>query len=189
MRTRRASRQSAWRHRSAAAACAIALAASLLAAAQIIRVTPLARNGRILVSFELAGAFTEEIRAAILSGLPTMFTYDVELRRAMAFWFDRTLATATVSASVRYDNLRRSYRVSRMQDGRVEETRVIEDEDTVRQLMTAFEQLPLFSTTPLEPNGEYYVRVRAQTRPRNVWFFWPWDRATASASATFTFIP
>ena len=157
--------------------------------AELVGVAPLARDGRVLVSFGFAGAFTDEIRAAIRSGLPTTFVYVVELRRAKSFWFDRRIASATISVTVRYDNLRRSYQVSRMLDGRVEETSVVEDEQTVRRMMTTFDHEALFSTTPLEPNGEYYVRVRVEAQPRSLWFFWPWDRVAASASATFTFIP
>ncbi len=159
------------------------------AAAQMVRVTPLARDGRILISFELADAFTDEMREVIRSGLQTTFTYEVELRRAATLWFDRTIVSAQVSASVRYDTLTRRYQVSRMQDGHVEESHVYENEDDVQRQMTAFERLPLFSTAGLEPNGEYYVRVRARTHPRNTLFFLPWDRDAASGRAQFTFIP
>ena len=159
--------------------------------ARIIRVAPLVRDGQILVSFEMADAFTDEIRATIQSGLMTTFTYDIGLRRATTLWVDRTIVATRIAASVRYDNLTRRYQVSRTQDGRVEATRVVEDETIVQRWMTEFERLPLFSTTPLEPNAEYYVRVRAQTRPRNNWFLlpWDWDREAASAIAKFTFIP
>ena len=47
--------------------------------------------------------------------------------------------------------------------------------------------MPLSATTALEANGEYYVRVRAHTRPHNAWFFWPWG-GTALGQAKFTFI-
>ena len=159
--------------------------------ARIIRVAPLARDGQILVSFEMADAFNDEIRAAIQSGLTTTFTYDVGLRRANTFWVDRTIASARLSAIVRYDNLTRRFQVSRLQDGRVEASRVLEDEAVVRRWMTEFERLPLFSMLALEANAEYYVRVRAQTRPRNNIFFFPWDweREAASGFAKFTFIP
>ena len=105
------------------------------------------------------------------------------------FWFDRTVASATVAVRVRYENLTRLYQISRMRDGRVEETRVVEDEGDVRRALTLFERLSLFSTTALEANAEYTVRVRAQTRPRNAWFVWPWDRIAASGDTKFTFLP
>ena len=45
----------------------------------------------------------------------------------------------------------------------------------MRGWLTAFERLPLFTTDGLEPNAEYYLRVRVRTMPRNaLLFFWPW---------------
>ena len=172
-----------------AVAGAVTVLSVVASAAEIVRVSTLPRDGQLLVSFEMADGYTVEIREAVLSGLPTTFSYVVELRRTTAFWFDRTVASAAVSVSVQYDNLTRLYQVSRMQDGRVEETRVVEKEDDVRQALTRFARLPLFSTTPLEANGEYSVRVRAETRPHNGRFFWPWDRTVASVDARFTFLP
>jgi hypothetical protein len=167
----------------------VGAAAATLAAAQEIRVAPIARDGRVLVSFALAGAFSDEVTASIRSGLPTTFIYDVDLRRAATVWFDRTIASTRITVTVRYDNLTRRYQVSVAQDGRVEDTRVVDAADAVRRAMTAFERLPLFGTSALEANAEYYVRVRARTRPRDATFFWPWGGEAASGSAPFTFIP
>lgn len=157
--------------------------------AQSIRVTPVARDGRVMVSFTLADGFDDDLRAAIRSGLDTGFTFDVELRRASALWLDRTIASAAVAASVRYDNLTRRYHVMRLLDGRVERTEVTDDEAVVRVWLTDFDRLPLFSTGPLEPNAEYYLRVRARASPRRRWGLWPWGRHEAAGTATFTFIP
>lgn len=168
----------------------VLLAGSGSAWAQSIQVTPLQRDGHVLVSFTLADGFDADVRATIRSGLTTSFTYEVELRRGVTLWFDRTIAAAEVTASVRYDNLTRRYQVSRAVNGRLEaEPHVTDSEEVVRALMMAFDKLALFSTATLEANAEYYLRVRARTSPRNAWFFWPWGRHNASGRATFTFIP
>jgi len=169
--------------------CALLVLVPALVAADLVRVRPLHRDGQIFVSFELTDAFSEEMRAAIRSGLPTTFSYDVELRRAIRFWFDSTVASTTVAASVQYDNLTRRYHLSRTQDGRVDTSEVVDNEETARDTMTTFDRLPLFSATPLEANSEFYLHVDVRTRPHNGWFAWPWSRATASGSAKFTFIP
>ena len=52
-------------------------------------------------------------------------------------------------------------------DGRTEESRSTTDENDVRQWMTTIKHLPLFRTSVLEPNREYYVRVSATARPSN----------------------
>ena len=152
-----------------------------------LSVTPIARDGQVVVSFDLHDGFTPDVRDAIQSGLPTTFSYEVALRRDSAL-FDRTVASVTVTAVVRFDNLTRRYQMSRTVDGRVEDARPTEDQEAVRAWMTHFERIPLSATAALETNGEYYVRVRARTRPHNAWFFWPWG-GSAIGQAKFTFIP
>jgi hypothetical protein len=142
-----------------------------------------------MVSFTLSDGFDDDLRAAIRSGLETGFTFDVELRRASALWFDRTLASATVAASVKFDNLTRRYQIMRLLDGHVEQTAVTDDEAVVRSWLTDFNRLPLFGTGPLEPNAEYYLRVRARANPRRRWILWPWGRHEAAGAANFTFLP
>ena len=159
------------------------------AAAQTLRVTPLPRDGRVLVSFALADAFTDDVRAAVHSGLTISFVYDVDLKRSSSLWLDRTIASTEVTATVRYDNLTRRYHVARMLDGRIERADSTEREDVARAwLTTEFDKLPLFSTTALEANSEYYVRVRAHTTPRNAAFVWPWVRHDVTGNAKFTFL-
>jgi len=157
-------------------------------AADTFRVIPLVRDETVLVSFDLADGFTDEVRAAIKSGLQTTITYTVDLRAKAPLWMDRLIASAVVSTTVHYDNLTRRHTVVRTLDGRVEDTRVTEDEAVVKDLMTNFERIALFRTSILEPNREYYVSVRAQVRPSNGGMLWPWSSGR-SAQTKFTFIP
>ena len=158
-----------------------------LAAAEGLRIVPLVRDDRVLVTFELADGFTEEVRAAVRSGLKTTFTYTVDLRLEVPAWVDRTIATAVVTNSVEYDNLTRLHNVVRVLDGKVDSTQITDSETMVRQLMTSFQRLPLFRTSVLEPNREYYVRISATARPSNGAFLWPWGSGT-SGQAKFTFV-
>jgi hypothetical protein len=154
---------------------------------QSLRVIPLVRDEYVLVSFELTGGLTDEVRGAIKSGLKTTFTYAVELRLDVPAWVDRTIATATVATSVQYDNLTRTHDVQRLLDGRVEQALSTQDEVKVREWMTNLTRFPLFSTTLLEPNRDYYIRVSASARPSNGSIFWPFGSGP-SAQSRFTFI-
>ena len=170
-------------------ACVLALVSLTvtLAAADGLRIVPLVRDDRVLVTFELADGFTDEVRAAVRSGLKTTFTYIVDLRLEVPAWVDRTIATAVITNSVEYDNLTRLHSVVRVVDGKVEGAEVTDNEMTARQLMTSFERLPLFRTSALVPNREYYLRISASARPSNGAFLWPWGSGT-SGQAKFTFI-
>jgi hypothetical protein len=156
---------------------------------QILQVAPLARDGDVLVSFKLAQEPTDEIRSAIHSGLTVSLVYKIDLRRSSAGWIDRTIASTVVIATVRYDNLTRRYAVRRMIDGRIDRADEMDREDTVWAWLTnQFEKLPLFRSLGLEVNGEYYVRVRAHSTPRNMSFVWPWQADDVVGLAKFTFM-
>jgi hypothetical protein len=153
-----------------------------------LRVRPLVRDEKVLVTFSLDGGMTEEMRAVVQSGLRTVFTYTVELKLKVPAWVDRTIASAVISTSVDYDNLTRRHTVSQARNGRVEQSFVVEDPAQVAQMVTNFDRLALFDTKILEANHEYYVQVRADARPRSNQSLWPWS-GTASGFARFTFIP
>jgi hypothetical protein len=164
------------------------LLSAVLDAAEGLRIIPLVRDGTVLISFSMDDGFTDDVRAAIKSGLRTSFTYTVDLRTQVPAWVDRTVASTVVSTAVTYDNLTRRHTVVRTLDGRVEDAQVTESDVEVRQLATSIDRLPLFRAVKLEPNREYYVRVRAEIRPRNAGYLWPWGSAR-SAQTKFTFIP
>src|SRR3954469_4817537 len=156
---------------------------------QTVQVIPLAKDGEVYVSFKLEEALTDEIRAAIHSGLTIKFVYKVDLPRSSAVWLDRTIATAVVSATVRYDTLTRLDYISRPPDGPTEDAAPAVSEDLAWSTLTRdFSRLSLFRGTPLEANGEYYVRVRANASPRNHAFVWPWQGDDAMGFAKFTFV-
>jgi hypothetical protein len=156
---------------------------------QVLQVVPLPRDGEVLVSFKLDETLTDEVRAAIQSGLLIKFVYKVDLRRGSAAWFDRTIASAVVGATVKYDSLTRRYYVSRLVDGRTDSATDTDREDVAWKWLTSdFARLSLFRGVALEPNAEYYVRVRANASPRSASFIWPWQGDDAVGLAKFTFV-
>src|SRR5947208_2286846 len=91
----------------------VVAAAVAAQAAGSLRIVTIARDDQVVVTFEVADAYNEEIRDAIASGLKTSFTYDVELRTVGAIWVDRTIASAIGTTSDQYDNLTRRHTLSR----------------------------------------------------------------------------
>ena len=168
---------------------AVALVAAVvgLRAAESLRIVPIVHEGEVLVSVEVTDLDAAEVSEVISSGLRTSFTYDVELRMIVPTWVDRTIATATVVTSDQYDNLTRHHRLSRMIDGRTEETIVTEDEAAARKWLTTLTRVPLCNTSKLDQNRDYYVRISARERPRGASIL-GWA-TTITGQAKFTFIP
>jgi hypothetical protein len=170
-----------------ACALALVLCGAVLAAQDRLRIVPIVQDGEVVVSFELAEAYTNEVREAIASGLRTTFTYDVQLRSVGTLWVDRTIATVIVAISDQYDNLTRRHSLTRTVDGRVDEVLVTADESVVRKWLTTFTRLPLYPTSTLDSGRDYYVRIRALSRP-NSGSILGWTNAL-TGRAKFTFIP
>jgi len=154
---------------------------------QSLRVTPLVRGDKVEVTLLLTDGMTDEVWSAIRSGVRTTFTYSVDLRVDARLWFDRRIDTTTVTISVDYDNLTRTYRVSRSIDGRENASAPRADEGTVREWMTTLRE-ELFDTSELQPNREYYISVSATARPTGGSIL-GWLGSGVSGQARFTFIP
>ena len=158
-------------------------------ASQTLRVTPLPRGEELLVSFQLEQELTPDLRQKIHSGLQVRFVYKVDLKRNSSIWLDRTMATAEVTATIRFDNLRRRYDLSRMTDGKDLKVSSTDSEEVAWSWVTSqFERMQLFRGVRLDSNAEYYVRVRVHTAPQTAAFVWPWQGDDVVGFAKFTFI-
>jgi hypothetical protein len=175
------------RSRSIWIVAAIVAAGVLARADESLRIVPIVRDNKVLVSFELADAYTEPVRDAIASGLRTTFTYELELRTIVPSWLDRTIVTATVAASDQFDNLTRRHTLSRTVDGRVEEVLVTEDATVAKTWLTTWNRLPLCDTSKLDPSRDYYVRISARTRNLSGSLL-AWAKSI-TGQAKFTFVP
>ena len=117
----------------------LTMAAALLAVGPIVsaqeslRITPFVRDNQVLVSFELADAYSEAVHDAIASGLRTTFSYELELRTVVPGWVDRTIAQTVVSTSDQHDNLtRRHSLILAASTAGSREATVVENEDVVK---------------------------------------------------------
>jgi hypothetical protein len=178
-----------WSNTRLCVACMLLVCAATIAAqsAQTLRIVPITRDNQVLVSFEVAEGYTNDVRDAIASGLRTTFSYDVELRMVARGWVDPVIATSVVSVSDRYDNLTRRHSLTRTVDGREQDAVATENEATVRQWLTSLDKLAICRTTKLEPNRDYYVRVSARVLPYHTSML-GWTRAIVGRTP-FTFVP
>src|SRR6266436_155250 len=174
----RARRFGAW-------AVLLLLAAAPLLAQEMVRITPFVSDNRLLVSFELDGAYNDSVREAIASGLRTTFTYELELRTPA--WIVRTIGTTVVATTDQYDNLTRRHTLTRTVDGRVEDVLVTEDDAIVKTWLTKWSRVPVADTARLDPTRDYYVRVTTRARPLGGSFLGV--TKTITAQVKFTFVP
>ncbi len=170
---------------------ALLLAATIATRASVgdIRVTPIIADGRVAASFTAAPSFGDDAEAVVQSGLLLTMTFTVDLKRPTGFWWDHTVGSATVAASVKFDTLTGVYQVSKSQDGQVSWSERTDDLGHVRKWMTEFDRVPLATGDRLEANADYYVQVRMRASPRRTFSLWPFFGADDSVGrADFTFL-
>jgi len=138
---------------------------------------------KISVAFRLAGAFDlGELNKALESGLPTGFTYHVELFRKRHNWFDTNRAKATLEVVCTYDSRTKEYLLNYRRDGRLVRSETFSDLEKLRRRMVTISEPDLFETegTPIE---KLRVRVRADVMQGYLLYVIPWDISTGWSNA------
>jgi Domain of unknown function (DUF4390) len=151
----------------------------------------------VLLYIHLQGGFPQDILEAIDSGIPITIAYHVRLYRKRGLWFDEEVLAKTIKHTVKYDTLKKQYRVSEI-NGLFSNMKVTKHEPTMVRWMSAIEGQPLIPFHLLQPGEEYYVKVMADLRavkspfPLSHMPFLAslWDTGTPwTASSPFTISP
>ncbi len=145
-------------------AIALLLVASPLSAADlsIHQLEASTAGERISVSFRLNGAFDrKEVLRELQSGLPTVFTYDVELIRNRPNWFDSTLDQSRIEVIATFNSVTREYLLNYRRDRKLVRSEIIREFDDLKEKMTTIQEKDLFAVGDRRP-WKMVVRVRAE---------------------------
>jgi hypothetical protein len=154
----------------------IALAAPSLPTIENLAAT--ASNGRVSVRFSMAGAFTNgEVNEALQSGLPTSFTYVVEIFRDRPNWFDDGIAQARIEVICTFNSVTREYLLNYRRDDRLVRSETFGDLAALERSMTMVEEKDLFDIGRRKP---YKLKVRAKADLMRGWVMYviPWQVST-----------
>ncbi len=142
-------------------------------------------GGRVLVSFGIGGAFSDDLLERLQAGLPLEFrhTVEVQARRTVPFWFAKVIGKATVIDRVEYETLTRRYHLSREvviarrgrrgspTTGLVEES--TESLDRVREFMTTVDELFVIDLLDVNRRSGLRLRVESSVGRRYVMLIFP----------------
>jgi len=157
------------------------LAAALLAAPaapEIHNLTATAASGKVAVKFVLTGAFADgEMVEALQSGLPTSFTYVVEIFRDRPNWFDDDIAAARVEVICTFNSLTREYLLNYRRDRRLVRSETFTDLAALERAMTTIEEADFFDIGRRKP---YKLKVRVKADLMRGWLMYiiPWEVST-----------
>ncbi len=145
------------------------------------RIQNLAANaaaGKVSVRFGLDAAFRDgEMVEALRSGLPTSFTYVIEIFRDRPNWFDDGIASARVEVITTYNSLTREYLLNYRRDRHLVRSETFTDLVQLERAMTTIEEVDLFDIGPRKP---YKLKVRVRADLSRGWLMYviPWEVST-----------
>jgi hypothetical protein len=157
------------------------LVASVVAAApepKIVDLAATAAGGKVSVRFGLAGVFRhEEMVQALQSGLPTSFTYVVEIFRDRPNWFDEDVGTARIEVICTFNSLTREYLLNYRRDRKLVRSETFTDLASLERGMTRIEEPDLFEIGRRRP---YKLKVRVKADLMRGWLMYviPWELST-----------
>ncbi len=111
------------------------------------------------LSFMVLDAFKPEMEEGIKSGIPTTFTFFVELHRVRRMWPDKSVQKWTFEHTVKYDNLKEEYEVTLNELNQVIRTK---DFLEMKRLMVTGNAIELKTGEPLRAGSRYTLRIMAQ---------------------------
>ena len=123
----------------------------------------------LLLYLNLEGAFREEMNKAILSGVPSTFSFFAILNRTRNFWFDRSIADIEVSHTIVYDNLKKEFTIKR--SWKEDNPEVTKSFKEAKRWMTEITSLKIIPLNRLEKGEQYQLRVKAEVSKKTLPFY------------------
>lgn len=111
------------------------------------------------VDLKVDSDVTPEMKAAVLKGVPIRFTISIGLYEVTDFWFDKQVAGLTAIHELRFDPIKKVYKITRSR-GILRPT-YIEDFDSARLHMSEISNLAVISLADLKKGTHYQLMVGA----------------------------
>jgi hypothetical protein len=144
----------------------------------IEKLSATAQNGKVTVRFHLADAFGNgEMVDALQSGLPTSFTYEVEIFRDRPNWFDEGIGRARIEVICTFNSVTREYLLNYRRDKKLVRSETFSDLPSLQQRMTVVDEPDLFDIGGRRPY-KLKVRARADLMHGFVFYVVPWEVST-----------
>jgi hypothetical protein len=128
-------------------------------------------RGDLRLSLKVRSVFTEEVEEAVIDGISFTIVFSIALYQVHNLWFDKQIAQKTVSNTVKYDLLKKDYRVKRSWESG--SSMVVWTIDNAKKLVTEVNDITVTTLTGLKKSQKYQIRAKAVCDDRNKLFIGP----------------
>jgi hypothetical protein len=144
-------------------ALSLSLLVSSVAWGQDARITDvIVTNTRddLILYFSVQDCFTKDLQQAILNGVPTTFTFLASLDQVRNFWNDKNLASLEIRHTVKYNNLKNEFAITRSEHS--DKPVIVDTLSEAKKIMAEVENVRIAELKHLERNHRYQVSVKAE---------------------------
>jgi len=127
--------------------------------AQIKDILVTTQKGQVLVYAKVTNCFTKSMDSAIMAGVPTTFTFLLNLYRERAGWFDKKVSAAQIKHTIKYDSVKKLFYVS---SSLGKEPSVFSDLESAKRAMAEFNGVVVLPVNGLSKDGSYYIMMMAK---------------------------
>jgi len=112
----------------------------------------------LLLFATVKNGFTREMIDGVKSGIPIVFTYQMELVKTSGKWLDTTLVESAVTHTLSYDEASKQYRVVLSDQG--DKTVTTADLEQAKQLMAELNGVKVIALAQLVPDAPYAIHFK-----------------------------
>ncbi|MDO8785220.1 MAG: DUF4390 domain-containing protein [Syntrophales bacterium] len=115
--------------------------------------------GTLLVYAKVTNCFTKDMESAILAGVPTTFTFLVDLYQKRTHWFDKKISRLVIAHTIKYDSVKENFNLS---SSIGQESPVFQDFDSAKRAMAELNGVIIAPMGHLKKDAKYYILVKAK---------------------------
>jgi len=108
---------------------------------------------------KVTNAFTRDMESAILAGVPTTFTFLLELYQERALWLDKKVASVMIKHTIKYDNIKKTFYVW---SAGHHEPEGFQDLEAAKHAMAELNGIIVASVKDLRKNTPTYLMIKAK---------------------------
>jgi len=116
-------------------------------------------DDQVMVYAKVTNCYTRRMESAILAGVPTTFTFLLDLYQERPNWIDENISSVIVKQTIKYDNVKKVFYISSGEGNKQTE---LQDFEAAKKAMSELNGIVVASLKDLQKNNSYYVMVKAK---------------------------
>lgn len=123
----------------------------------------------LLVYLTVEGAFREKMKKAVLSGVPTTFSFYISLYQERNLWFDKKIADIKITHTLKYNNLKKEFIIKRSWENG--DPLITQSFGEAQKLMAEIDSLKIIPLSLLEKGRHYQIQAKAELNKLTLPFY------------------